>query len=83
MIKIQNVIKDGDYYQIVLTEGLTCVGILLGVLEDRLDMEFMTFDPKDPNEIILITEEDNPDEYTRMKEKYFDTIMEYVKNNSN
>ena len=33
MIKIENVVKTDDYYQVVLSEGRQCVGILLGVLD--------------------------------------------------
>ena len=59
MIKIESVVKNDDYYQIVLTEGRKLVGVILGVLEDKLDVEFLVPDPVNQENFMIINEEEN------------------------
>lgn len=78
MIKIENVVKTDDYYQIVLSEGRQCIGILLGVLEDRMDIEFMVQNPKNPDDIVLVTEETDLEKYNDCVAKYLQPVMDYI-----
>lgn len=83
MLKIQSVEKTGDYYQIILTEGMKCVGVLLGVFDERFDVEFMIPDPKDPNNFLIINEEENSEQFDEYSVKYLSPVLEYVNNLNN
>ena len=78
MIKIESVVKNDDYYQIVLTEGMKLVGVILGVLEDRMDIEFMVQNPKNPDDIVLVTEETDLEKYNDCVAKYLQPVMDYI-----
>ena len=83
MIKIHEVIKEEGYYTITFSEGLLAYGaIIILVPEQPVYIEFMEFD-KNMKDLIVVTEEGSPEEYKRLKEKYFDAIMEYVKKQAN
>ena len=83
MIKINEVIKGEDYYTVTFTEGLDAFGIIITLVPNRpVYLEFMEFD-KNMRDLILVTEEGSPEEFTRLKEKYFDQIMKHIKENSN
>ena len=78
MIKIENVIKDNEYYQVIVSEGRQCVGILLGFLEDRMDVEFMIQNPRDMNDIVLVTEESDLEKYNECAAKYLKPVLDYI-----
>ena len=78
MIKIENVVKSDEYYQIVISEGMQCIGILLGVLEDKMDVEFMIQNPKKPDDIVLVTEESNAEKYNECVGKYLQPVLDYI-----
>lgn len=83
MIKIHEVIKGEDYYTITFTEGLDAYGIIITLELNRpVYLEFMEFD-KNTKDLIVVTEEGSPDEFKRLKEKYFDQIMKHIKENGN
>lgn len=83
MIKIHEVIKGDNYYTITFSEGMLAYGTIVTLIpEQPVYIEFMEF-AKNMEDIILVTEENNPEEYKRLKEKYFDKIMEYIKSQAN
>lgn len=83
MIKIHEVIKGEDYYTLTFSEGLDAYGVIITLIpEQPVYIEFMEF-AKNKQDIIVITEEESPEEFKRLKEKYFDKIMAYIKEQSN
>lgn len=83
MIKINEVIKGEDYYTVTFTEGLDAFGIIITLVPDRpVHLEFMEF-AKNRQDILLVTEEANKEEFNRLKERYFDQIMKYIKDHAN
>ena len=78
MIKIQEVKKGDNYYTITFSEGANAYGALVVLVDTRpAYIEFMKF-INNGKDLISITEEDNPNEFKEMKEKYFDIIMKNV-----
>lgn len=78
MIKIQDVNKGENYYTITFTDGLEAYGVLVTLVDKRpVYVEFMEF-AKNKQDLVVITEEDSPEEYKRLKEKYFDVILESI-----
>lgn len=83
MIKIHEVIKGENYYTLTFSEGLDAYGVIITLMpEQPVYIEFMEF-TKNKQDIIVITEEESPEEFKRLKEKYFDKIMAYIKEQSN
>ena len=83
MIKIHEVIKGEDYYTLTFSEGLDAYGVIITLMpEQPVYIEFMEF-AKNKQDIIVITEEESPEEFKRLKEKYFDKIMAHIKEQSN
>jgi hypothetical protein len=83
MIKIHEAIKGENYYTITFSEGLDAYGVIITLMpEQPVYIEFMEF-AKNKQDIIVITEEESPEEFKRLKEKYFDKIMTYIKEQSN
>lgn len=83
MIKIHEVIKGEGYYTITFTEGSDAYGIIITLELNRpVYLEFMEID-KNTRELIVVTEEGSPEEFKRLKEKYFNQIMKHIKENSN
>lgn len=78
MIKIESVVKNDDYYQIVLTEGKKLVGVILGVLEDKLDVEFLVPDPVNQENFMIINEEENSELLEEYNANYLNPVLEYV-----
>lgn len=79
MIKIQEVKKGEGYYTVIFTDGMKAYGVLITLVDKRpVYIEFMKF-TSDFKDIISITEDESPEEYKRLKEKYFDEIMNAVK----
>lgn len=83
MIKIESVVKNDDYYQIVLTEGKKLVGVILGVLEDKLDVEFLVPDPVNQENFMIINEEENSELLEEYNANYLNPVLEYVNKMSN
>lgn len=83
MIKIHEVVKGDNYYTVTFSEGLNAYGIIITIEPNRpVYLEFMEFD-KNMKDLIVVTEEGSPEEFNRLKEKYFDQIMKHIKENSN
>ena len=83
MITIHEVIKGEGYYTITFSEGLDAYGIIITLELNRpVYLEFMGID-KNTRELIVVTEEGSPEEFKRLKEKYFNQIMKHIKENSN
>lgn len=79
MLKIQEVKKGENYYTITFTDGLEAYGALVTLFDERpVYVEFMKF-AENKQDLIVITEDETPEEYKRIKEKYFDEIMNAVK----
>ena len=83
MIKIESVVKNDDYYQIVLTEGRKLVGVILGVLEDKLDVEFLVPDPVNQENFMVINEEENSELLEEYNANYLNPVLEYVNKMNN
>jgi hypothetical protein len=83
MIKIESVVKNDDYYQIVLTEGRKLVGVILGVLEDKLDVEFLVPDPINQENFMIINEEENSELLEEYNANYLNPVLEYVNKMNN
>ena len=83
MIKIESVVKNDDYYQIVLTEGRKLVGVILGVLEDKLDVEFLVPDPVNQGDFMIINEEENSELLEEYNANYLNPVLEYVNKMNN
>lgn len=83
MITIHEVIKGEGYYTITFSEGLDAYGIIITLELNRpVYLEFMGID-KNTRELFVVTEEGSPEEFKRLKEKYFNQIMKHIKENSN
>jgi hypothetical protein len=83
MIKIESVVKNDDYYQIVLTEGRKLVGVILGVLEDKIDVEFLVPDPVNQENFMIINEEENSELLEEYNANYLNPVLEYVNKMNN
>jgi hypothetical protein len=83
MIKIESVVKNDDYYQIVLTEGRKLVGVILGVLEDKIDVEFLVPDPINQENFMIINEEENSELLEEYNANYLNPVLEYVNKMNN
>lgn len=83
MIKIESVVKNDEYYQIVLTEGKKLVGVILGVLEDKLDVEFLVPDPVNQENFMIINEEENSELLEEYNANYLNPVLEYVNKMNN
>lgn len=84
MIKIESVVKNDDnYYQVVLTEGRKLVGVILGVLEDKLDVEFLVPDPVNQENFMIINEEENSELLEEYNANYLNPVLEYVNKMNN
>lgn len=83
MIQIHEVVKGEDFYTVTFSEGLNAYGVLITLMpEQPVYIEFMEFD-KNRQDLLVITEEGSPEEFKRLKETYFDKIMEHVKKQAN
>ena len=74
MANIQEIINGEGYYVITFLDKNEAYGMML--CEDYV--EFMEID-KD-GEFLPITEEDTPEEFARLKDKYFDDILNQLEN---
>ena len=83
MIKIESVVKNDDYYQIVLTECRKLVGVILGVLEVKLDVEFLVPDPVNQENFMIINEEENSELLEEYNANYLNPVLEYVNKMNN
>lgn len=82
MIKIQNFVKGDNYYTLTFTEGMNAYGFLMVYAEEPLCIEFMKF-ANNGKDILTINEDTNPEEFMKLKDQYFDHIMEYIQKQSN
>lgn len=83
MIKVKEVIKGKDYYTVSFVDGMDVYGIIITLVPDRpVYLEFMEFS-KNKQDVLLVTEEKSPEEFKRLKEKYFDQIMAYIHDHAN
>lgn len=83
MIKIHEVTKGDNYYTVTFSEGLNAYGIIITLMpEQPVYIEFMEF-AKNRQDLVVITEEGSPEEFKRLKENYFDKIMQHIKEQAN
>lgn len=76
MLKIQEVIKGEGHNIITFSEGRELYGMLVVLEEGELDyVEFMEFDD---NDLILITEDEQPEEFKRLKDKYYEKVLDLI-----
>ena len=74
MANIQEIINGEGYYIITFLDENEVYGMLL--CEDYV--EFMEID--EDGEFLPITEEDAPEEFDRLRDKYFDDILNQLEN---
>ena len=75
MFKIKEVNNYDTHVTMTFTDNKEAYGALMILEENRLYVEFMEFDG---DELKVITEEDFPEEYQRLKEKYIDNLMDAI-----
>ena len=74
MANIQEIINGEGYYIITFLDEDEVYGMLL--CEDYV--EFMEID--EDGDFLPITEEDTPEEFDRLRDKYFDDILNQLEN---
>ena len=77
MFKVEEITAGAGYSIVTFMDGQELYGSLVVLEEDGLYVEFMEF--KD-NELYLITEDETPEEYNRLEEKYLDDILNVLEN---
>lgn len=83
MIKIKEVEKGDNYYTVTFVDGMDVYGIIVTLVPQRpVYIEFMEF-AKNKQDLLIITEEENREEFDRLKEKYFDQIMKHIHDQAN
>lgn len=77
MFKVQELNDYGTYVVMTFTDNEEAYGALMILEENQLYVEFMEFDG---DELKVITEEESPEEYQRLEEKYLDDIINVLEN---
>ena len=75
MFKVQELNDYGTYVVMTFTDNEEAYGALMLLDENQLYVEFMEFDGE---ELKVITEEDFPEEYRRLEEKYIDDLIDAI-----
>ena len=76
MIQIQEVIQDTDHYIITFSDEADIYGMLVMMEGDMPNyVEFMEFDGED---IVLITEDEQPEEFERLIENYYEKVLDLI-----
>ena len=83
MIKIKEVEKGDNYYTVTFVDGMDVYGVIVTLVPQRpVYIEFMEF-AKNKQDLLIITEEENKEEFDRLKENYFDQIMKHIHDKAN
>jgi hypothetical protein len=83
MIKIKEVEKGDNYYTVTFVDGMDAYGVIVTLVPQRpVYIEFMEF-AKNKQDLLIITEEENKEEFDRLKGKYFDQIMKHIHDQAN
>lgn len=77
MFKVQELNDYGTYVVMTFTDNEEAYGALIILEENQLYVEFMEFDG---DELKVIIEEESPEEYQRLEEKYLDDIINVLEN---
>jgi len=75
MFKVQELNDYGTHVVMTFTDNEEAYGALMLLDEDQLYVEFMEFDGE---ELKVITEDESPEEFKRLEEKYLDDIIEAI-----
>ena len=75
MFKVQELNDYGTHVVMTFTDDEEAYGALMLLDENQLYVEFMEFDGE---ELKVITEDDAPEEFKRLEEKYLDNIIEAI-----
>ena len=75
MFKVQELNDYGAYVVMTFTDNEEAYGALMLLDENQLYVEFMEFDGED---LKVITEDESPEEFKRLEEKYLDDIIEAI-----
>ena len=75
MFKVQELNDYGTHVVMTFTDNEEAYGALMLLDEDQLYIEFMEFDGE---ELKVITEDESPEEFKRLEEKYLDDIIEAI-----
>jgi hypothetical protein len=75
MFKVQELNDYGTYVVMTFTDNEDAYGALMLLDENQLYVEFMEFDGE---ELKVITEDESPEEFKRLEEKYLDDIIEAI-----
>ena len=77
MVKIEEVNNYDTHVIMTFTDNNEAYGALMILEENQLYVEFMEFDG---DELKVITEDESPEEYQRLEEKYLDDILNVLEN---
>ena len=75
MFKLQKLDKKENYNIITFTDGLEAYGAIVIIKDESLYLEFMEFKGE---ELISITEDETPEEYHRLEEKYINDLIDVI-----
>ena len=75
MFKVQELNDYGTHVVMTFTDNEEAYGTLILLVEDNLYVEFMEFDGE---ELKVITEDESPEEFKRLEEKYLDDIISAI-----
>ena len=75
MFKVQELNDYGTHVVMTFTDNEEAYGALMLLDEDQLYVEFMEFDGE---ELKVITEDESPEEFKRLEEKYLDDIIKAI-----
>ena len=75
MFKIEEVNNYDTHVIITFTDNNEAYGALMILEENQLYVEFMEFDG---DELKVITEEEFPEEYQRLEEKYINDLIDAI-----
>ena len=73
MFKLQKLDIKENYNIITFTDGLEAYGAIVIIRDESLYLEFMEFDGE---ELKVITEDESPEEFKRLEEKYMEDILQ-------
>ena len=73
MFKLQKLDIKENYNIITFTDGLEAYGAIVIIRDESLYLEFMEFKG---NDLISITEDETPEEFKRLEEKYMEDILQ-------
>lgn len=79
MIKIDNVVKNENYYTLTIADNMELFGVLFTMVPNRpVTVEFAEFDKEDPSNVLCIHPETYPDRYQELRDRYLDVLIKYI-----